>query len=185
MLPSRYVNAAEAVFNTPHSCLTTPCPAHCSPHKSVTNGCIGSILGSIQTYLFCCCYSFSTIAKWIVPISPPPRPGTPGCAGRGHSPGSPSSTHCPPRSQGKFNPRPCPDLLRPPLTTFLPPSPYHISSALPHPLAFPLTGVKYSCTVPPQPCPVRVEGGGQLVLSCEQCFILFQYFISLRLMLGA
>ena len=24
-------NAADAVFSTPHSCLTTPCPTHCSP----------------------------------------------------------------------------------------------------------------------------------------------------------
>ena len=38
------------------------------------------------------------------------------------------------------------------------------------------------------PCPVpgRVEGGGQPVLSCEQCFLLFQVFLSfLRLLLGA
>ena len=29
-------NAADAVFSTPHSCLTTPCPTHCSPaHANV------------------------------------------------------------------------------------------------------------------------------------------------------
>ena len=28
MLPS---NAEDAAFSTPHSCLTTPCPTHCSP----------------------------------------------------------------------------------------------------------------------------------------------------------
>ena len=34
--------------------------------------------------------------------------------------------------------------------------------------------------------PGRVEGGGQPVLSFEQCYILFQVFLSfLRLMLGA
>ena len=27
----RYENAADAVFSTPHSCLTTLCPTHCSP----------------------------------------------------------------------------------------------------------------------------------------------------------
>ena len=31
MLPS---NAADAVFITPHSCLTTPCPTHCSPTRA-------------------------------------------------------------------------------------------------------------------------------------------------------
>ena len=30
-------NAADAVFSTPHSCLTTPCPTHCSPaHTNVS-----------------------------------------------------------------------------------------------------------------------------------------------------
>ena len=31
ILPLRCENAADAVFNTPHSCLTIPCPTHCSP----------------------------------------------------------------------------------------------------------------------------------------------------------
>ena len=31
MLPSQCENAADTVFSTPHSCLTTPCPTHCSP----------------------------------------------------------------------------------------------------------------------------------------------------------
>ena len=31
MLPPRCENAAEAVFSTPHSSLTNPCPTHCSP----------------------------------------------------------------------------------------------------------------------------------------------------------
>ena len=31
MLPSWCENAAEAIFSTPHSCLTTPCPTHRSP----------------------------------------------------------------------------------------------------------------------------------------------------------
>ena len=31
MLPSRCEDAAEAVFSTHHSCLTNPCPTHCSP----------------------------------------------------------------------------------------------------------------------------------------------------------
>ena len=36
MLPSRCENAADAVFSPPHSCLTTPCPTHCSPaHANV------------------------------------------------------------------------------------------------------------------------------------------------------
>ena len=36
------------------------------------------------------------------------------------------------------------------------------------------------------PVPGRVEGGGQPVLRCEQCFILFQVFLSfLRLLPGA
>ena len=34
MLPSRCENAADAVFSTPHSCLTTPCPTHCSPAQT-------------------------------------------------------------------------------------------------------------------------------------------------------
>ena len=37
MLPSRCENAVEAVFSTPHSCLTTSCPTHCSPvHANVS-----------------------------------------------------------------------------------------------------------------------------------------------------
>ena len=31
MLPSWCENAADAVFSTPHLCLTTACPTHCSP----------------------------------------------------------------------------------------------------------------------------------------------------------
>ena len=31
VLPSRCESAVEAVFGTPHSCLTTPCPTRCSP----------------------------------------------------------------------------------------------------------------------------------------------------------
>ena len=31
MLPSRCEDAADAVFSTPHLCLTNPCPTHCSP----------------------------------------------------------------------------------------------------------------------------------------------------------
>ena len=35
-LPSQCENAADAVFSTPHSCLTTPCPTHSSPaHANV------------------------------------------------------------------------------------------------------------------------------------------------------
>ena len=37
MLPSQCENAADAVFSTPHSCLTTLCPTHCSPaHTNVS-----------------------------------------------------------------------------------------------------------------------------------------------------
>ena len=40
--------------------------------------------------------------------------------------------------------------------------------------------------VEPSLVPGRVEGGGQPVLSCDQCYILFQVFLSfLRLLLGA
>ena len=35
MLPSWCENAADAVFSTPHSCLTTPCPTHCSPAHAI------------------------------------------------------------------------------------------------------------------------------------------------------
>ena len=36
-LNAQWENAADAVYSTPHSCLTTPCPTHCSPaHANVS-----------------------------------------------------------------------------------------------------------------------------------------------------
>ena len=39
-----------------------------------------------------------------------------------------------------------------------------------------ITHILYSCTHTPSTAPGRVEGGGQPVLSFEQCFILFSSF---------